>query len=345
MREFDIAIVGQGLAGTALAWTCHWRGWKVLLIDREEQTTSSKIAAGLITPITGKRFVKSERFDEYWESAQQFYSRIAAETGKKFWHPRRHLRFFRSADDRDRFAKKTRTDEFDGVITEAEPEWNRDWYDAPHGGFEMTLGAQLDVPRLLQETKTYFSQRGCYHSAQFDPRESIQFDNHQVSIPELEVVAACVIFCDGFRGKENPYESHLPFNVAQGEILTLEIPELTEQRIVHGGVWLAPVPGESGLYRCGSTYEWDQIDGQPTAAGREDILRRLRKTLRLPVRVVDHQAGVRPAMLDSKPAIGLHPHFPSVGYLNGLGSKGSLQGPRLAEDLAALLSERIGSGP
>ena len=39
--------------------------WRVLVVDREEDITSSKVAAGLVTPITGKNLTKSWRVDEF----------------------------------------------------------------------------------------------------------------------------------------------------------------------------------------------------------------------------------------------------------------------------------------
>jgi len=53
-------ILGQGLAGTAIAWRLWERGLPFLIVDRDEPVTSSKIAAGLLTPITGMRMSLNE---------------------------------------------------------------------------------------------------------------------------------------------------------------------------------------------------------------------------------------------------------------------------------------------
>ena len=42
---FDFLIVGQGLAGTALAWQLRWRGFRVLVFDRGSAITSSRISS------------------------------------------------------------------------------------------------------------------------------------------------------------------------------------------------------------------------------------------------------------------------------------------------------------
>ena len=60
----DFLIIGQGLAGTVLAWNLIQRGRSVIVLDREDESTSSKVAAGLINPITGRYLTKSWRADE-----------------------------------------------------------------------------------------------------------------------------------------------------------------------------------------------------------------------------------------------------------------------------------------
>jgi glycine oxidase len=54
-----VIICGQGLAGTLLAWKLLELGQPVIIIDLDEAVTSSKIAAGIVTPITGLRLALS----------------------------------------------------------------------------------------------------------------------------------------------------------------------------------------------------------------------------------------------------------------------------------------------
>ncbi len=43
VTTFNFLIIGQGLAGTALAWHLRWRGFRVLVLDRGNAITSSRI--------------------------------------------------------------------------------------------------------------------------------------------------------------------------------------------------------------------------------------------------------------------------------------------------------------
>ena len=79
MTTADAVVLGQGLAGTAVAWAMRWRGFRVVVLDREADVTASRVAAGLITPITGQRLAKTWRLGDLWPAAQTFYRRVEEE--------------------------------------------------------------------------------------------------------------------------------------------------------------------------------------------------------------------------------------------------------------------------
>lgn len=332
MSDWDFIIVGQGLAGTTLAWQLHWRNSRVLLIDRDDKITSSKIAAGLITPITGQRFVKTWRFDELRESAQRFYRRVEQLTDTEFFTPNSQLRLFANEKECVRFAARQFTND---DIEKSEPLINPGWFAAALGGFQMRDSAQLNVPSYLAASRTYFAKINAYINAEISPHDDIQIRASQVTLARFDVRASRVIFCQGFAARENPWFSHIHFDATRGEILTVRIPDLCETRIVNQGVWLAPLGGE--LFRVGSTYDWNDLTSGPTKAGRAAIVERLGSFLRLPFEIVDHQAAVRPIVIGRHPIVGLHPTQSHIGIFNGLGSKGALQAPRLAEQFASHL--------
>ena len=54
-RHVDYIIVGQGLAGSAVAVQLLRAGKKIVVFDRPESNKASHVAAGLFNPITGKK--------------------------------------------------------------------------------------------------------------------------------------------------------------------------------------------------------------------------------------------------------------------------------------------------
>ena len=58
--ETNYIIIGQGLAGTLMAHELLKANESFLVIDEYRESTSSKVAAGMFNPISGKRMVKLE---------------------------------------------------------------------------------------------------------------------------------------------------------------------------------------------------------------------------------------------------------------------------------------------
>jgi hypothetical protein len=81
MRHGEVRIVGQGLAGTLLAWACESAGIRFQLIDPGHATAASRVGAGIINPITGQRLVKSWRVDELLGPAEAMYRAVERELG------------------------------------------------------------------------------------------------------------------------------------------------------------------------------------------------------------------------------------------------------------------------
>jgi len=343
LTSFDFVVVGQGLAGTALAWTLRWSGSRILVLDRNRPVTSSKIAAGLITPITGQRLVKTWRFDELWPAAVTFYRRVEQETGTSLFRQSPMVRLLSNDNEVDFFARRIVANEFCEMVRQPDPPLDPSWFGSDHGGFEMSSTGQLDVPQYLTASREHFEREGCHLTADLDVGRDLELDQFGVTLPRLGVRAGRLIFCQGIDATSNPWFRSVRFKPAKGEILTIRIPDLSENRVVHRGVWLAPLGGE--LFRVGSTYEWQQLDNIPTAAGRNEILSRLREFLRLPFEVIDHQAAVRPIHLNQYPVVGLHPDHEQLGYFNGLGSKGTLHAPFFASHFVRVLSGEVPLDP
>ncbi|MCI0702270.1 MAG: FAD-binding oxidoreductase [Planctomycetia bacterium] len=331
LSHTDFIILGQGLAGTALAWRLRQRGRSVLVVDRES-SSSSRIAAGLITPITGKRLAKSWRWDELYPAASVFYRELETKLGASFFHTKEALRLFRDEAEHDEFHRRAGNILAGLVLPEVY--YRRDWFHAPFGGFEMSA-VRLDVTRYLDLSREHFQTSSAYLRAEIDPVHDVELIAKGVRLAKLGVEARNLIFCRGFTSVSDPWFGRIQFNAAKGEILTLRIPTLEENRVVHCGVWLAPMSED--IFLAGSTYSWDQLDSLPTAEGRAEIETRLRAFLKLPYEVIDHRAAVRPVIDAGFPVLGRHPEFPQLAYFNGLGSKGSLLTPFFANQLAANL--------
>lgn len=329
-QPLDFVIVGQGLAGTTLAWQLKWRGLRGIVIDRADGTSASKAAAGLMTPVTGKRLVPAWRLEETWKAAEEFYCRVEEETKSQFLSQPGQVRLFESEESKAEFERR----DWSGhpvEIRQSKTLVDESSIDAPLGGFELPTARRLDVPTYLEASHRAFAADDLLRADVLDPATDLEVRSEVVHVANPAVRAKRLIFCQGAPGLCNPWFNDVEYKSARGEILTLKIDGLEETRIVNQVVWL--VPCGNGVFKAGSTYDFENLDQGPTSAGRDEIVKRLKKYLKLPFEIIGHESGVRPIVTERRPIIGVHREFPQLAIFNGLGSKGSLLAPLVASQL------------
>lgn len=89
-----------------------------------------------------------------------------------------------------------------------------------------------------------------------------------------------------------------------------------------------------GQWWVGSDYAWEFSTTEPTKEFREKTEAQLKSWLKLPFKITDHLCGIRPATLERRPFVGMHPQHPGIGILNGMGTKGCSLAPFFARQLA-----------
>ncbi len=336
----DFLIIGQGLAGSTLAVELLKRGHSVLVVDRQDGTGSTRIAAGLITPLTGKGMNPAWRQQHYLPKAVTFYHALEKESGRKLYHSTPVVRVFASEKERDKWrGKKDELGHWAHELPEIEGPFQHEF-----GGVEMPDGAWLDTLAFLHVVKDKLIDASAWREAAF-AEEDVSFIGGKVHWQD--VVAEKVILCQGAYGLKgvDDYQgwfSHINHRSAKGEILNVWIDELDEARRYHCNGWLAP--REGGMWKAGANYDWKHMNAIPTEEGKLEVIEKLNTWVNLsggkdvPMEVIGHEAGIRPIVRNSMPVVGFHPEMAEVGFFNGLGSKGSLMAPAVAEHFAAHLS-------
>lgn len=328
--KVDFLIVGQGLAGSLLSWQLISRGQRVLVVDRDEETTSSKVAAGLVTPIAGSRFNMPEGLERNLNFAKKLYWDLEESSGQRLFHHLRIARLFQ--DEKEVSAWDRRLAEEPGKFAGFhEPlTIDPDQFRLPHGGFEMCQSGWLNLPAFLELIRQMLLERAAYAIGTVHPAD-IQILPDTVRWKNVE--AKTVVFCQGWEGCRNAYFDWLPWNAARGDVLEVRMPNPSgETRIVNRGGWLLP-RGEN-IFRAGSTYDHHFRDASPSEEGKEEVLRKISRITREEPEVVSHFSAIRPSIRRSQIIMGRHPEHGNLAFFNGLGSKGVLNGPWHAHCLA-----------
>ncbi|MCW8874789.1 MAG: FAD-binding oxidoreductase [Gammaproteobacteria bacterium] len=336
-QQVNVLIIGQGLAGTLLAANLVARGVRVLVADDGHRSSSTRMAAGLLNPVSGLRLTKSRQAERFIPEALHTYADLEQRWGASFYHATPLLRIFRSERQRADWLKRLGSPDYAAYLqAPLAPEALPAGLHAPHGAGLQQQTGYLDTASFLDAGRHWLRQQDALHEGLFDWSEL-----------RLSGSAACwrewtvqhVIACEGYRGQDNPWFGWLPFRPCKGQILTLETGEPLPAWILNRGTWLVPLG--KGRARIGATYERDAIDSGPSLAAREILLREAHALFPDRVRwsLVEEAVGVRPGTRDKMPLVGLHPEYPQLGMCNGFGSKGVLMAPYYTRCLAAALVE------
>ncbi len=334
---FDVLLIGQGLAGTVLAWKLMQRGQRVLVVDNSHRTAASRTAAGLINPVTGMRLVKTARVEECLPAAKETYRELEQLLNRELLFEVPMLRLIRNPGEKTAWEKRSGDPAYTPFLGERLAEQScPQGLIAPEGGFIQLQTGYMDTCALMDGFRDHLQATGAYGAGEFFHRD-LKITQQGVSWQGL--YARQVIFCEGYRGMHNPWFGWLPFQPAKGEILSLEIAQQLPPYIINAGCWL--MPRGDGSYRLGATYDREHLNEEPTPEGCETLLAALGELFLNPPRasLAAHQAGVRPNTLDKNPFIGMHPEQSRVGIFNGFGSKGSLLMPWYADRYASYLLE------
>jgi flavin-dependent dehydrogenase len=74
---FDLLIVGQGLAGSIVASQALGRGLKVRIMDPGAAETASRVAGGILDPVSGQKFTPAWRGREFLNESTVFLEQLS----------------------------------------------------------------------------------------------------------------------------------------------------------------------------------------------------------------------------------------------------------------------------
>jgi glycine oxidase len=314
-----ILILGQGLAGSVLAWEFERAGIDFEIVDRGHVTASSRIGAGIINPITGQRLVKSWQVDAFLPGALEMYRAMERALGVSLVREMRVRRFFRDERERRIFAEKRASGELAPYAGAADAD-----------GFWIEGAAQVDSAALIAGMRARLVAAGRL-------REVV------VSVEEARVRRDLVIVCTGAAlcgGAESAF-GFAGMRAARGEILEVETAvRLEANAVLNDGHWLLPLGG--GRARVGATFEPGVTELRMTEAARGELERSAGRLLgEAAFRVTAQVVGLRMTSADKHPVVGRSAGDPGLGIFNGLGSKGALLAPGLARQWVNHLTEAV----
>ena len=355
----DVAIIGGGAAGCAVAYYLGQAGLSSTIIEREGVATqASGYAAGGLNPLTGHG-IPGPLADFAWESFhlhKDLYPKLTALTEIDYQlRPASEmmLTFNESAipelqELADRFIA---TDGFSASLADQSEVHNRDARIT--GKFAAGLFKSGNYSLDSQDFTRALHAAAEHSGSTLRPGtvRGLEIRHDQathVLLDDGEIECGQVVLAMGpwSRQAESWLNTYIPVDPLKGEILRMRLPgDPLEHDVSGDGASIYAKP--DGLAWCGTTEDWRGFDRQPLAETRDRIIAGVKRILPsiADAELVMHTACLRPVTPDWLPIIGRVPGYENAWLATGAGKKGILLAPGFGKSVADLITQNETSLP
>lgn len=327
----DFLLVGQGIAGSVMGLSLINAGYSVIIINHPSLSSSSRIAGGIWNPIVFKRLTKSWMADELVPELIFFYGYWENIFKKSLICKREIIKPFTEEQEKNLWLKKSNDNESKNNFLDKNTyeKYQLDENYQIKSYSKVLQAGSLDVIKFLEQTKNFLIENQTYIEDEFDYN---QLNILTSGVHYKNMSASNIMFCEGHLISKNPYFNWIPMKPAKGETLTIESRYIhLSNDIFNKGFFIMPLGNH--LFKIGATYSWDELNDSPTEEAKQELIQKLNAVITTPYKIISHEAGVRPSVIDRRPVVGTHPVYKNVFIFNGMGTKAVMIAPYFAKQL------------
>lgn len=335
MKKVDYIIVGLGLAGIAFCEECEKAGKSFVVFDKGNEG-ASRVAAGLYNPVILKRYSLPWKAITQFDLAIPYYRALEKKLHSSFMHDMPVRKVFHSIEDQNNWFAASDALGLKRFVKAAVVNVEDTQIEAPFNYGEVQETGRVDIKKLQRLYESYLKERCAFAKAEFD-YSKISFSDDAVIYDTYK--ARHVICAEGYGIKNNPYFNRLPLVGNKGEYIIVEAPKLKLTAAIKTSFFIVPLGND--LYKVGATFNWTDKDWETSIEACDELRVKFENLVDTPYEIVDQEAGIRPTTGDRRPLLGKHPKFPQMVLLNGLGTRGIMASPLLAQYLFQFLENDV----
>ena len=328
--KYDYLIIGQGICGTWLSYYLLCENKSVFVIDDSDKSAASKIASGLINPVTGRRVVTTWMADELLPFVWNEYNAISKKFDQQFIQQKNIIAFPSAPNLLQAFEKRKQQGNSYIYESSLKKETLYKFFDFPFDVMEIAPCYLVDVNAITKTWRQYLENKNALVTENFNEEELLVLDGY---IQYKNITAEKIIYCNGINASLSKYWKQLPFVPNKGQALIADIKDLSTDYIYKFG-HLSLIPWQNNLWWIGASNELNFISAEPTDDFCKSTKAALTNILKVNFEIKEHLSSVRPAAVERRPFVGLHPVYNQMAILNGMGSKGCSLAPWFAKELA-----------
>lgn len=327
MLQVEYLIVGQGVAGSCLALKLLKNERSFIVIDENKHKASS-VAVGIYNPVVLKRFSLIWNANRQLKLMREYFTEFGNLLGKNYFHEIPTRRIIKDENEIHAWKKKSNQSELTDFLSEKVQPFSHPDFKIPLGYGEVNNTGRVDLGACLEDFKNYLINYHLYQNEHFD-YSALNISENEIQYKNIS--AQKIIFCEGFGVTENPFFSYLPVIGVKGEVLKIETETEIPRAIWKAHNFLLPVEGKTCF--TASTYDREDLTPHPTEKGKQEMIQHLREFFKGNFEITGHAAGIRPTIIDRRPIVGQHPIHKNLFILNGMGTRGTLLGSAMTEEL------------
>lgn len=333
--DMNVLIIGQGIAGSCLAWELRERGVHFHVVDRPVGETASRVAAGLVNPMTGRAMRAGWRQRECLDKAKHFYPITEQFLQGSWWQTTPIYRELETEDQLEIWTDRQQDPDTSDYAGPLFP-WPENW--DGHGQAAYVRGsAVLHVEYFVNAWREFLIKEGLFTEANVSPGDIQEMPDGSFLWNDQSF--SHIVWATGWEAGLHPAMGALKGRPSKGTIIDVQLPDLDwNAGILHFGHWLVY---HGDYWRFGATYAWAwEEPGVPEMSAIQELMLSLATRYHGEVILKRSRAAVRPIIRRSQPVAGPIPHLEGQYVFSGLGSKGVTTAPWTAEMLAKHLIDQ-----
>ncbi|MRJ07797.1 FAD-binding oxidoreductase [Ornithobacterium rhinotracheale] len=317
-------LVGYGIANVCFAKYCVENKHSFIIFD-DQKITASNVAAGVVNPIVLKRFTPVWQAIEQMDLLKKTFGEFTELLGNKYFHEMPIYRVLANDKEAEIWHRKIQ----ENTILEKylAPKIIDNKYEslkAEHGFGTMKETGYVDITQLLADFKNQYKEH--FRNEKFDYAK-LDVENNTYE----DIIFDKIVFAEGSKVSANPYFNFIPVVPNKGQVLKIRTEESLPRAIVKSKCFLMPIGKHE--YYVGATYNREFENDEATIEDREKLEEQLAHFYTKRFQIIDEKVGIRPTVPDHKPIIGQHPEYSNLYVLNGLGTRGTFNGPAMSKAL------------
>jgi glycine/D-amino acid oxidase-like deaminating enzyme len=332
MKQVDYIVVGGGFAGLFFVHQLIKNKNSFLLIS-DRLHSASEVSGGVVNPIV------LNKFTSFWLGKEQLsflnitLSEMKIYLGKDYFEYSPVHRIIHNENEKQTWLKKSDLTEMSGFLS-------KEFLNFPTINNSFGVGVvkqsgRLAVHSFFSDFYTFLQNSHLHLSETFD-FNSLDAEKKMYK----DISYKNIVFAEGFRVKENPFFSNLPIIPVKGHHLTvnLSIP-VPENAIYKKQHFLFRL--ENGFYYSGGTFDWDSVDYTISEDSVSILKKSIEEIYAHPFTIVDTEVGIRATLNDRRPTLGEHSKYKGLFVLNGMGTRGVLNGCYFANELYQFIENNV----